>query len=97
LPSSNRGDVFESAALAVPPLGLPGRANRRIGFRATARRGSTAVVWPVWALAVATLFLVGFRVGLNVDNGRSVIDVGYAGVIAPTGSSTARSRTGRCR
>ena len=31
--------------------------------------GSTAVVWPVWALAVATLFLVGFRVGLNVDNG----------------------------
>ena len=52
-----------------------------IGFRATARPGSTAAVWPVWALAVATLFLVGFRVGLNVDNGRSVIDVGYAGVI----------------
>src|SRR4029078_4690944 len=49
--------------------------------RATARPGSTAAVWPVWALAVATLFLVGFRVGLKVDNGRSVVDVRYGGVI----------------
>ncbi|HET6602124.1 MAG TPA: hypothetical protein VFG57_09170 [Gaiella sp.] len=77
----NRGDVFESAALAVPPLAYLAVRTAWIGFRATARPGSTAVVWPVWALAVATLFLVGFRVGLNVDNGRSVIDVGYAGVI----------------
>jgi hypothetical protein len=77
----NRGDVFESAALAVPPLAYLAVRTAWIGFRATARRGSTAVVWPVWALTVATLFLVGFRVGLNVDNGRSVIDVGYAGVI----------------
>jgi hypothetical protein len=35
----------------------------------------------VWALAGATLFLVGFRVGLNVEEERRVIDVGYAGVI----------------
>jgi hypothetical protein len=77
----NRGDVFESAALAVPPLVYLAVRTAWIGFRASARPGSTAVVWPVWALAVATLFLVGFRVGLNVDNGRSVIDVGYAGVI----------------
>jgi hypothetical protein len=77
----NRGDVFESSALAVPPLAYLAVRTAWIGFRATARRGSTAVVWPVWALTVATLFLVGFRVGLNVDNGRSVIDVGYAGVI----------------
>ena len=28
-----------------------------------------------------TLFLVGFRVGLNVEHPRTVIDVGYAGVI----------------
>jgi hypothetical protein len=77
----NRGDVFESAALAVPPLAYLAVRTAWIGFRATARPGSTAVVWPVWALTVATLFLVGFRVGLNVDNGRSVIDVGYAGVI----------------
>jgi hypothetical protein len=77
----NRGEVFQSAALAVPPLVYLAVRTAWIGFRATARRGSTSAVWPVWALAVATLFLVGFRVGLNVDNGRSVIDVGYAGVI----------------
>ena len=77
----NRGEVFQSAALAVPPLVYLAVRTAWIGFRATARPGSTAAVWPVWALAVATLFLVGFRVGLNVDNGRSVIDVGYAGVI----------------
>lgn len=77
----NRGEVFESAALAVPPLAYLLVRTAWIGFRVTARRGSTAPTWPVWALAVATLFLVGFRVGLNVDNGRTVIDVGYAGVI----------------
>jgi len=35
---------------------------------------------PVAWLAVATVFLLGFRVGLNVTNS-NVIDVGYAGVI----------------
>jgi hypothetical protein len=35
---------------------------------------------PVSWLAVAVVFLVGFRVGLNVTNS-NVIDVGYAGVI----------------
>jgi hypothetical protein len=35
---------------------------------------------PVSWLAVATIFLVGFRVGLNVTNS-NVIDVGYSGVI----------------
>jgi len=77
----NRGSVFESASLAVPPLVYLLVRTAWIGFRATARSGSTAPAWPVWALAVATLFLVGFRVGLDVDNGRTVIDVGYAGVI----------------
>jgi hypothetical protein len=38
-------------------------------------------VWPVWLLAAAAIFLVGLRVGLNVEAPRSVIDVGYAGVI----------------
>jgi hypothetical protein len=77
----NRGEVFQSAALAVPPLVYLAVRTAWIGFRASARPGSTAVVWPVWALVVATVFLVGFRIGLNVDNGRTVIDVGYAGVI----------------
>ena len=35
---------------------------------------------PVSWLAVAMVFLVGFRVGLNVTDS-NVIDVGYAGVI----------------
>ena len=35
---------------------------------------------PVTWLAVGAIFLVGFRVGLNVTNS-NVIDVGYAGVI----------------
>ena len=37
-------------------------------------------VWPVWLLASATIFLVGFRIGLNV-RGSNVIDVGYSGVV----------------
>jgi hypothetical protein len=38
------------------------------------------LIVPVSWLAVAVVFLVGFRVGLNVTNS-NVIDVGYAGVI----------------
>jgi hypothetical protein len=37
-------------------------------------------VWPVWVLAAATVFLAGFRIGLNVRDS-NVIDVGYSGVI----------------
>jgi hypothetical protein len=36
--------------------------------------------WPIWVLLAATIFLVGFRVGLNVERS-NVIDVGYSGVI----------------
>ena len=76
----NRGDVFQGAALAVLPLAYLLARTAWIGFRATPRAGPAAT-WPVWALAVATVFLVGFRVGLDVDQKRTVIDVGYAGVI----------------
>ena len=37
------------------------------------------VIGPTW-LAIALIFLIGFRIGLNVTNS-NVIDVGYAGVI----------------
>ena len=37
-------------------------------------------MWPVWVLAAATVFVAGFRVGLNV-RASNVIDVGYSGVI----------------
>jgi hypothetical protein len=43
-------------------------------------RGPLRPIVPAAWLAVAVVFLVGFRIGLNVTNS-NVIDVGYAGVI----------------
>ena len=75
----NRGDVFTAIPLVYPPLlYLIGRA-AWVGVRGT--RGRAVVpVWPIWLLAAATVFLAGFRVGLNV-RASNVIDVGYSGVI----------------
>jgi len=77
----NRGEVFESAALAAPPLVYLLARTAWIGFHRSARPRLPVPRWPVWALVAATLFLVGFRAGLDVQNPRTVIDVGYAGVI----------------
>jgi hypothetical protein len=77
----NRGEIFTSAPLAYPPLlYLLARMLWIVARPHSARRASRPV-WPVWALVGATVFLAGFRVGLNVEAPRSVIDVGYAGVI----------------
>ena len=38
------------------------------------------MVWPVWILLAATVFLAGFRIGLNLEDS-NVIDVGYSGVV----------------
>ena len=76
----NRGEVFRSVALAVPPLAYLTLRAVWIGFGGRPVRRA-APVWPVWLLAAATLFLIGFRVGLNVQTSSAVIDVGYAGVI----------------
>ena len=76
----NDGEIFWSAPLAYPPLAwLLGRM-LWIGLRGRHERAA-ASHWPVWILAAATVFLMGFRIGLNVEAQRSVIDVGYAGVI----------------
>jgi hypothetical protein len=77
----NAGHVFASASLAVPPLVYLLARTAWIGFRWSARGGEALPRLPVWLLAAATLFLVGFRIGLNVEYPRSVIDVGYAGVV----------------
>jgi len=77
----NRGEIFQSSALAVPPLAYLVVRTAWIGFRAGSRPDRAIPRWPVWLLAVATLFLVGFRVGLNVEHPRTVVDVGYAGVV----------------
>jgi hypothetical protein len=51
-----------------------------LGFGRGRPRRPLRVFVPVSWLAVGVIFLVGFRVGLNVVNS-NVIDVGYAGVI----------------
>jgi hypothetical protein len=75
----NRGDVFTSVPLVYPPL-----VYLLVRMVWSAWRGrlatASAPVWPVWALVAATIFLAGFRIGLNVSSS-NVIDVGYSGVI----------------
>jgi hypothetical protein len=74
----NHGNVFAAMPLAYPGLfWLVGRSIW-IGFRNRQPLGRS--VWPVWVLLGATVFLAGFRIGLNVRDS-NVIDVGYSGVI----------------
>lgn len=74
----NHGRIFTSVPLAYPPLlYLLGRS-LWVGLRPRPPRPGFA--WPVWGLAAATIFLAGFRIGLDLS-GSNVIDVGYSGVI----------------
>ncbi len=74
----NRAEIGVSVPLQYPVLlYLLGRA-LWIGLRG--RGEGIRPVWPAAWLLVAALFLMGFRVGLNMaDSG--AIDVGYAGVV----------------
>jgi hypothetical protein len=74
----NRGEIFTSVPLAYPPLlYLLGR----MAWSAwRGGPGASRSVWPLWLLAAVTVFLTGFRLGLNLRDS-NVIDVGYAGVI----------------
>ena len=73
----NRAEIGVSVPLVYPLLlYLLGRA-LWLGFRGG---GGLRPAWPTAWLLLAALFLVGFRVGLNLaDSG--AIDVGYAGVV----------------
>ena len=75
----NRAEIGVSVPLVLPGLALPASARALwIGFRG--RGEGLRPVWPAAWLLVAALFLMGFRVGLNIaDSG--AIDVGYAGVV----------------
>jgi hypothetical protein len=74
----NDGEIFTSVPLAYPPmLYLLGRM---VWAAWRGGPGASRAVWPVWLIAAATVFLAGFRVGLNVRDS-NVIDVGYSGVI----------------
>jgi len=74
----NRAEIGVSVPLQYPVLlYLLGRS-LWIGLRG--RGEGLRPVWPVAWLLIAALFLMGFRVGLNVaDSG--AIDVGYASVV----------------
>ena len=73
----NRGEIFTAMPLAYPPLlYLLGRM-AWIGWRG--RGTPSRPLWPAWVLLAATVFLMGFRFGLNVQSS-NVIDVGLAGI-----------------
>jgi hypothetical protein len=89
----NEGDIFTSVPLAYPPmLYLIGRLIWIGSGRA--RSTGSRPVWPVWVLAATTVFLVGFRIGINVEAPHSVIDVGYSGVIGADRISSGESPYG---
>jgi hypothetical protein len=83
----NHGRIYQSVPLAYPPLlyllarmlalARPGR-RPRLGSRRDA--GPLRLLVPAPWLALGVVFLIGFRVALNVTDA-NVIDVGYAGVI----------------
>ncbi|HZD87882.1 MAG TPA: hypothetical protein VE088_07745 [Gaiellaceae bacterium] len=74
----NRGDVFTAVPLFYPLLVWVVLRATWIGARGRGTPGGPR--WPAWVLLAATVFLAGFRIGLNVERS-NVIDVGYSGVI----------------
>ncbi len=78
----NRGDIFISIPLVYPPLVYLMVRMLFAGFR-RAKRGLSRLpelLVPASWLALGLIFLIGFRVVLNVLDS-NVIDVGYSGVI----------------
>jgi len=81
----NDGNIDASVPIATGLLAYLLVRMLWIGYRRTPEDGAPPArplpLWvsPMW-LAVALVFLVGFRIGLNI-NASNVIDVGYSGVI----------------
>lgn len=75
----DRGLVFSSVPLVYPGLVYLIARAAWIGLRGRPPLASPPV-WPVWVLAAATVFVGGFRIGLDLADS-NVIDVGYSGVI----------------
>jgi hypothetical protein len=73
----NEGRVFSAMPLAYPPLLY--FLGRMIWIGARGRGTPTRAIWPAWVLLAGTVFLMGFRVGLNVQSS-NVIDVGLASI-----------------
>jgi hypothetical protein len=75
----NEGKIFASVPLVYPVLLY--LLARSVWVATRKRERALRLVWPAWVFAAAAVFLLGFRVGLNVETPRGVIDVGLAGVV----------------
>jgi hypothetical protein len=75
----NHGNVFTSVPLVYPPLLYLFARCVWLGVRGRPVRAGRPL-WKPAVLLAAAVFLIGFRVGLNLADS-NVIDVGYAGVI----------------
>jgi hypothetical protein len=76
----NRANISASTPLAYPVMAYLLVRVLMIGFRPRRRAGPLLPVVPVRWLGAGIVFLVGFRIGLNIFDS-NVIDVGYAGVL----------------
>ncbi len=82
----NHAHIYASTPLVYPPLIyllvrmlLLARVGRRRQSGREAPKAPRLLISPAW-LAIGVVFLLGFRIALNVTDS-NVIDVGYAGVI----------------
>ena len=75
----DRGEIFRSVPLVYPVLAY--LLARGLWVGVGRRSGVLTSVWPTWVLAASAVFLLGFRIGLNLEAPRGVIDVGLAGVV----------------
>jgi hypothetical protein len=73
----NEGRVFTAMPLVYPPLLY--LLGRMVWIGARGSGSPTRPLWPAWMLLAATVFLMGFRFGLNAE-ASNVIDVGLAGI-----------------
>lgn len=77
----NKGEIFTSVPLVYPVLGYLLLRMLVVAYVPRFRElRPHRLLIPTAYLALALIFLVGFRVGLNLTNS-NVIDVGYSGVI----------------
>jgi hypothetical protein len=83
----NHAHIYASTPLAYPPLAyllvrmlMLARVGRRPRAADEQPKPSPRLLVPVPYLALGVMFLLGFRIALNVIDS-NVIDVGYAGVI----------------
>jgi hypothetical protein len=74
----NHGNIFTSVPLIYPTLFYA--LGRMLWIGITGRPTRAQAFWPTWVFVALTVFVGGFRIGLNVEHS-NVIDVGYAGVV----------------